>query len=283
MYLNTINNQFDAVMRGMPVNEGVFANIIKVIKEPLIVEDKSRIPQWKFCTVKGEKRCTENIGTTDVLILDFDDEGYTYQEFEKRFSEYKYILHTSYSYNGQNSKFRVLLFLDREYEIEKLFFKCFDKSFSPYHYLLNFFPHIDPASFVKAQFFKMPALKSKTAPYYYNIHNGKLFSPNIIEGFSLAYLTCVTKQAEHQRKIDIENAKARKNAGDLTKANDYVKRKLEQLPAGMRHNGVFGIACWYKSIGGTYQEFITIPKPSWADRSYDKQINRLRNEWYKLK
>lgn len=283
MYLNTINNQFDNIMRGLPVNEGVFSNIIKVIRTPLIVEDKSRIPQWKFCTVKGEKRCTENIGSTDVLILDFDDPGYTYPEFEKRFQEYKYILHTSYSYNGTNSKFRVLLFLDGEYDINKLFFKCHDPAYSPYNYLLNFFPHVDPASFVKAQFFKMPAVKEKDSPYYYNIHDGKLFSPSIIEGFNMAYNMCEHKQAEYQKKIDIANAKARKDAGDLTKAKEYVQRKLEQLPNGMRHNGVFGIACWFKSIGGTYPEFCMIPKPSWADKTFEKQITRLRNEWYKLK
>lgn len=282
MNLVTINNQFDNTMQCIGMNNDVFARITNLIRNPLIVPDKSMIPQWKFCTVNGEKRCTENIGSTDILILDFDDASYTIKEFENRFKMYKYMLHTSHSYDGQNNKFRVLLFMDKEYDINRLFFKCHDKTFSPYHYLLNYFPHIDPASFVKAQFFKMPALKVPGAPYYYNMHNGKLWSPECIEGFPFAYALCEQKQEEYIRTIDAENKKRRDQNQDLTKAKEYVKRKLDEMPAGIRHNGVFGLAAWFSGIGGTYQEFCAIPRPAWADRQYDKQIRRLANEWYKI-
>lgn len=282
MYLATINNQFDNKMKGLEIDKKVWTNVLNLIKNPLIVTDKAQIPQWKFCTVKGENRCTENIGVTNILILDFDDKDYTYQEFEKRFREYRYIIHTSHSYDGTNNKFRVLLFMDKEYEIDKLFAKCYDKTFSPYEYLMRYFPHIDPASFVKAQFFKMPAVKSKDAPYYYNIHNGKLWSPEAIEGFPFAYTLCEQKQDEYIRNLERERAKKRTDNQDLSRAIDFVKRKLAELPAGMRHNGVFGIAAWFAGIGGSYEEFRNIEKPAWADRAYDKQIKRLALEWHKL-
>lgn len=283
MNLVTIDTQFDNEMKSLPVDASVFKNILNLVKNPLVVTDKSKIPQWKFCTTKGTKRCTENIGLTNVLILDFDDSNYTYQEFESRFREYKYILHTSYSYDGSNSKFRVLLFLNQDYEINKLFFKCHDETFSTYKLMLNYFPHIDPASFVKAQFFKMPAVKGPNAPYYFNIHDGKLFDPNSIEGFPFAYALCEQKQEEYLRLLEAKNAKKRDENQDMTKAMEYIKRKFEEMPAGMRHNGVFSMAAWFKGIGGTYSEFKSIQKPSWADRGFDKQIKRLETEWYKLR
>jgi hypothetical protein len=282
MILATINNQFDNIMQSTEITPEVFAKVIGLVKKPLIVPDKSMIPQWKFCTINGQKRCTENIGSTNILILDFDDANYTIQEFENRFKMYKYILHTSHSYDGKNNKFRVLLFLDRSYDINRLFFKCHDKTFSPYHYMLEYFPHIDPASFVKAQFFKMPALKAPGAPYYYNIHNGKLWSPDSIEGFPFAYALCEQKQEEYIRSIDEQNKKKRDPNQDMTKAKEFVKRKLDEMPAGMRHNGVFGLAAWFSGIGGSYEEFRSIPRPAWADKAYDKQISRLANEWYKI-
>ena len=48
---------------------------------------------------KGNIRCNDNMDKTNILILDYDDAGYSYQEFEDRFRGYKYFLHTSYSYN----------------------------------------------------------------------------------------------------------------------------------------------------------------------------------------
>jgi hypothetical protein len=283
MFLATINNQFDNKIRGLEVNKDVWAKVLQIVREPLIVPDKAKIPQWKFCSIKGEQRCTENIGSTNLMILDFDDSAYTIEEFESQFREYKYILHTSWSYDGTNSKFRVLLFLDKEYEINRLFFKGHDKTFSPYHYMLKAFPHIDPASFVKAQFFKMPAKKAPDAPYYFSIHKGKPWSPADIEGFTFAYTMCEMKQEEYIKKIDAENAKRRQRQPnqDMSTAIEYIKRKMNEMPAGMRHNGVFGLASWFAGIGGTYAEFSQI-RPPWADKQYDKQIKRLANEWYKI-
>lgn len=281
-YLATINNQYDNKMLQIPVDNVNWMKLMNMIKQPLIIPDKSLIPQWKFCSIKGEKRCTENVGATNILILDFDDKDYTYQEFEKRFEPYRYILHTSHSYDGTNNKFRVLLFMDEFYEIERLFAKCFDKTFSPYEYLLKYFDHVDPASFVKAQFFKMPAIKAPGAPYYYRIHEGKLWSPHEIEGFTFAFTLCEQKQAEYIRKLEIERKKKRTDTQDLTRAIEFVQRKLEELPAGLRHNGVFGIAAWFAGIGGSYEEFKNIQRPSWADKGFDKQITRLALEWHKI-
>ena len=121
MQVQNIKSQFDNKMVPLELNEGVMNNIIKCIKDPITCPNKDNIPQWKFCTVKGNIRCNDNMDKTNILILDYDDVGYSYQEFEDRFRGYKYFLHTSYSYNGTNSKFRVLLFLDKEYEIDRLF------------------------------------------------------------------------------------------------------------------------------------------------------------------
>lgn len=285
MLLETITNQYDSVMRGVEIDEKVMNNVINLIKNPLIVSDKSKIPQWKFCTVSDSKRCTESIKTTNILILDFDDSNFTYQEFENRFRAFKYYLHTSYSYDGKNSKFRVLLFLDKEYEVGKLFLKCHDIAFSPYHKLLNYFPHVDPASFVRAQFFKMPALKMRSNPYYYNIHDGKLFNPEAeIEGFSFAMLLGEQKQEEYYRRLEMERNKKFPDAAnqDRSRAIDYIKRKFEQMPEGQRHMGIFSLANFFAGIGGSWEEFSQIPKPSWADKGFHNQIKRLRKEWNML-
>ena len=283
MFLATTNSQYDNIMRGVEVNKDVWSKVLKIVREPLIVPSKDRIPQWKFCTIKGEKRCTENIGSTNLLILDFDDSTYSVKDFENQFRAYKYILHTSYSYDGNNSKFRVLLFLDKEYEINRLFFKGHDKTFSPYHYMLNAFPHIDPASFVKAQFFKMPAKKAPDSPYYFNIHDGIVWSPCDIEGFNFAYTMCELKEEEYIKKLDIENSKKRKlnNNEDLSHAIEYIKRKMNETPQGLRHNVTFSLAGWFAGLGGTYSEFSQI-RPNWADKQFDKQIKRLAHEWHKL-
>lgn len=282
MTLVTINNQFDSNMQSIEVNSSVFLKIIHLIKNPLIIPEKSQIPQWKFCTINGNKRCTENIGSTDVLILDFDSDSYTIKEFEESYKAFKYILHTSHSYNGQNNKFRVLLFLDKTYEVNRLFYKCHDKTFSPYNFLLNHFNNVDPASFVKAQFFKMPAVKAPGAPYYFNVHDGAKWSPESIEGFSFAYSLCEQKQEEYYRKIEESHKTSRSQSEDLSRAMKYIKEKLETIPDGERHMKVFSLASWFSKIGGTYQEFSSIQPPRWADRNYFKQIKRLRNEWNRL-
>lgn len=284
MQLQTIKSQYDSEMVSFDLNDEIQKNIIKCVKEPLVVENKEIIPQWKFCTIKGNKRCNDNIDSTNILILDFDDAKYSYQEFENDFKHYKFILHTSYSYDGTNSKFRVLLFLDQEYEFNKLLCKINDdKLYSTYHYLLNFFPHVDPASFVKAQFFKIPAKKTKDSPYYYKFNNGKLLSLiDDIPGFKLAYNNCLTvqKNEAENRRIKAVVKKTQLN-GDLTKAIEFVKKKMEEAPAGMRHNAIFGLASWFSKCGGDYFTFAQL-RPTWADKKYDDQIKRLAKEWDKI-
>ena len=93
MQIQLINNQFDSELKTVELTEKTYNNILESVKKPIVVVDKSKIPQWKFCTIKGNKRCTENMDKTNMLILDFDDSTYTYQEFEHQYQEYKYILH----------------------------------------------------------------------------------------------------------------------------------------------------------------------------------------------
>ena len=283
MQIQLINNQFDSELKTIELTEKTYNNILESVKKPIVVVDKSKIPQWKFCTIKGNKRCTENMDKTNMLILDFDDSTYTFKEFEHQYQEYKYILHTSYSYNGTNSKFRVLLPLDEEYEIDRMFAKLEnDRTYSPYHYLINYFHNVDPASFVKAQFFKVPAVNDEKAPYYYNIHEGKVFSLFDIPGYQMAYLFFEEhrKKDERERKLKYDVQRTQFN-GDLTRAVEYVKRKMEEAPTGMRHNCIFGLACWFSKVGGDYKTFTTI-KPSWADKSFNNQIKRLEKEWDKI-
>lgn len=278
-YCQICKNQYDNIM----VQKDVSASWLKnAIENPLIVENKDEITQWKFCTVNDKKRCTENINQTNILMLDFDDSTYSINDFETRFREYKYILHTSYSYDGIKQKFRVLLFLDRDYEVNRLFFKGANRSYSPYHFLIDYFPHIDPASFVKAQFFKMPAIKSKDSPYYFKFNNGKLFSMKDIPFYIMAYDECIKKYNEYLKQLEKEYEKQRKkNGGDLTKAKEFVDKKLEATPEGHRHNAIFGLAAWFSRIGGTYSEFCEI-MPSWADSKFHRQIDRLAHEWVRI-
>ena len=283
--LQYIKNQYDNEMHPMEWSDKAMRQFMHVIQHPLVVEKKDMIPQWKFCTVKGTKRQTENIDSTDVLILDFDSPTYTINEFESTFRNFMFILHTSHSYDGTNQKFRVFLFLDKEYDIQLLFFKGHNEAFSPYHFMLKYFPMADKASFTRAQFFKMPAIKEKGAPYYYKINNGVLFNPFKELGyeFKLAYELCQEKQAEYLLAKKKQNEMFRKLKGDmnLDNAKKYLGEKIENAPSGERHNVIFSCAAWFKRIGGTYDEFTEV-EPSWADRAYYKQIRRLASEWDRL-
>jgi hypothetical protein len=284
--LQYIENQFDNVMKALEWNKSTQSKFTYVIKHPLIITEKSMIPQWKFCTVNGDKRCTDNIGMSDIIILDFDDPTYSIKEFEKTFREFRYVLHTSHSYDGTNQKFRVFLFLNQEYDLNRLFFKCHNTAFSPYHMLINYFNKVDKASFVRAQFFKLPAIKEKGAPYYYKFNNGRLFNPYTDIGFEMkmAYEYCVDKQEEYLKELDKENQKYRSKFGkiNLTKAREYIAETIENTPNGERHNQIFSLACWFKRIGGTYDEFEQ-NMPSWADGSYNKQMKHIRLEWARLR
>lgn len=284
--LATIKNQYDNTLRTLEWSNAVAKNFMTAIKNPIIIDKKDMIPQWKFCTVLGEKRCTENMGVTDVLILDFDDNNYSIKEFENDFREYFYVLHTSHSYDGVKQKFRVFLFLNKEYDIQRLFFKSPITAFSPYHFFIKFFPHVDPASFVRGQFFKVPAIKYAGAPYYYHTNNGKLFNPvkSIGYEFQMAYDNCVEKYENHLRKQQKQYDFYKKVNGcvDLSKAKTYINEKIESAGEGGRHNTIFGLACWFKKIGGTYNEFAEM-MPSWADAAYAKQLRHIEVEWPKLK
>lgn len=283
--LQIIKNQYDNIMKPLKWSNKVASNFINIIKIPYIIEKKDMIPQWKFVNVNNTKRCTESMETLDILILDFDDENYSIKEFENKFREFRYILHTSHSYNGTNQKFRVFLFLDKEYNINRLFFKGHYEQFNTYLLLLKKFEHVDPASFVRAQFFKMPSIKTKDSPYYYHINNGKTFnfSKEIGFEFDIAYNNCIEKQDEYLRYLDIKIKKSNKNGNiDLSNAKAFIDSKIESCEDGCRHNIVFALACWWKKIGGNFEDFESI-MPSWADKSYKKQMNGLRKEWLKLR
>ena len=281
-FIQIINSQYDNKMKQVEVNRDVLLHLKKSIEHPLLVEDKNYIPQWKFCSVIGDKRCNENMDKTDILMLDYDDSNMTIEEFKNRFREYKFILHTSYSYDGIKQKFRVLLFLDKEYVIDRMFYKCSERVYSPYHYLMNRFDYVDPASFVKSQFFKVPAVKTKDSPYYCYFNMGKCFNLFDIEGYKIAYDECYIKQEEYLRKLEKEYERFRKkNQGDLSKAKEYVEKKIDSTPEGQRHNCIFGLAAWFSRIGGSYEEFSRI-LPSWADKQYKKQVKRLASEWTKI-
>ena len=284
--IQTIQNQYDNIMKPLVWSDKVAKNFLNCIKNPIVIEKKDMIPQWKICTVNDNKRRTESIGSTDVLILDYDDPNYSIKEFEDNFREYFYVLHTSHSYDGSNQKFRVFLFLDKEYDINRMFYKCFNQAFSPYHYLVNYFLHADKASFVKCQFFKVPAVKYKGAPYYYSCHNGKLFDPVNAIGFEfrMAYEYCVEKQEEHLKQLEKRAKWYRKMNGsiDLTNAKQYINEKIETCEEGGRHMQILGLACWFKKIGGTFKEFEEII-PSWADKGFHRQMEHIRHEWDKFR
>lgn len=284
--LNIINNQYDNIIKPLEWSDKIAKKFIHAIKFPMVVEKKDMIPQWKFCTLKDNLRRTENIGNTDILILDFDSSSYTIKEFEDSFREFMFILHTSHSYDGVNQKFRVFLFLDKEYDIQLLFYKCYNEAFSPYHFMIKYFPMADKASFTKCQFFKCPAIKEKGAAYYYKINNGKLFNPFKELGyeFKMAYELCQEKQDEYlaKRKKESEMKRRMNGNNDLGNAIKYIADKIENAREGERHNAIFSAAAWFKKIGGTYAEFSEI-EPTWADRAYRKQMNRLANEWDRIR
>lgn len=282
MQIQYIKSQFDNKMVPVEITDTVMSNVVNCIKDPITCPNKDNIPQWKFCTVKGDVRCNDNMDKTNILILDYDDANYSYQEFEDRFRGYKYYLHTSYSYDGVNSKFRVLLFLDKEYEIDRLFCRNTQTIESPYTLILNYFNHVDKASFVKSQFFKVPAIKEKNSPYYYNIHEGELFDMDNITSFSYAYDVCkrILENEQRSREYKAQVFKTQ-NTNDLTKALEFAKRKMEEALPGERHNSVFGLGAWYKHCGGDYNTFSRL-KPTWADKKFETQMRRLEKEWHKL-
>ena len=103
-----------------------------------------------------------------------------------------------------------------------------------------------------------------------------------IEGYKIAYDECYIKQEEYLRKLEKEYERFRKkNQGDLSKAKEYVEKKIDSTPEGQRHNCIFGLAAWFSRIGGSYEEFSRI-LPSWADKQYKKQVKRLASEWTKI-
>ena len=112
---------------------------------------------------------------------------------------------------------------------------------------------------------------------------GKCFNLFDIEGYKIDYDECYIKQEEYLRKLEKEYERFRKkNQGDLTKAKEYVEKKIDSTPEGQRHNAIFSIATWWKHIGGSYSEFASII-PGWADKQYHKQITRLATEWARIK
>ena len=111
---------------------------------------------------------------------------------------------------------------------------------------------------------------------------GKCFNLFDIEGYKIAYDECYIKQEEYLRKLEKEYERFRKkNQGDLSKAKEYVEKKIDSTPEGQRHNCIFGLAAWFSRIGGSYEEFSRI-LPSWADKQYKNQVKRLASEWTKI-
>ena len=161
MICQTILNNYDNILLQYDVS------ITKMIKEPVALP-KDEVPLWLFVTLKPNAttdRKQNNYDTIHTLIIEFDD-GTSIKDFQSKYAQYKYALHTTSSHKPEHNKFRVLLPLDKSYDYQ-LF-----KQQNVKQSLIQHFKGIDPSCF--SNFQKIPALPSNPTDYYYYFNKGEI-------------------------------------------------------------------------------------------------------------
>lgn len=154
--------------------------IVDMFSTPGIQKDPAkRANEYHFNGYDGSTRRKKPFDTVNLLVLDYDD-GMTVAEAIERFSNYKFILYTSYNHlfdkhgNGKIfEKFRIIFPLAKPLINQQYLLKT--------NALLTFGGNVDPASFHNGQIFLMPLCRSKDAPFQFHSNSGELLD---ISGFA---------------------------------------------------------------------------------------------------
>lgn len=241
------------------------------IKNPNILINKSEIPlsiygkpvaMPELDSDTSEARCIGlNIDSIFALQLDYDS-GVSIKQFQEEFKEYKYILYTSYSYGfKEHDRFRVIFPLE-----ENLPYRYLTVS-SVKNNLKLMFQGCDTCCFDCGHWQAGPAIRSKTAPYYYEFHEGKkLRLP--IDKYKESYEELIYKE-EHKEVIETSEY------SDFTNALSYVQKQLNECPigAGCRNHTLYVNLSWLKKIGCPLSE-IENSLLIWND--YFKDYNNMK-------
>ena len=141
---------------------------------------------WRYSTIDDVE--DKNYGLTarrdslaidcDFMVLDIDD-GFTVEQFKEEFSEYRYVLYTSYYHqrekNGETArdKFRAVIPFTRTITKQDWMDYIFDKDFKDHDWTLPIFaPFNDPNSVKTTQPFCLP-IKHVDGQSEFHVNEGK--------------------------------------------------------------------------------------------------------------
>lgn len=228
---------------------------------------KEEAPLFNFTKFNGTSRDKINNPpiSTNFVILDFDN-GYTYDEFERRYREYQYFLYSSKSSTKDHNKFRVIMPL--RYDYTELSYK---------YLLAKFFKNYDPTCVQLTRFYYMP---NKGADYHSRWNIGKCidFNLDIINFNSNCKITEGLKHAEQEK---IRNAK--KDVNDVSR-NIKVMRYLNTPYTRLYGNGTSNTdlytaicVCLTANDNNTLNLIINkAHNENWRDNEIRQKINKAK-------
>ena len=148
---------------------------LHLLQHPAIVTDKEQAPLAIYGTMvknvqydeKHNPYCiAENISSIYALQIDYDD-GFTIDEFCRKYSDYQWTLYTSYNHGYKpNDRFRVIFPL-----IEPIRVSSFSSVLK--QELINQFPGVDESCFDRAHWQLLPCIRKADAPYFYRQNTGR--------------------------------------------------------------------------------------------------------------
>lgn len=153
-----------------------WGEILKISKNPLIVEDKKEAPVWMCGRFIGNKRVESDVYEISLFICDFDNKHgnvIKLNVIQKVLKNFTYLAHTSFSHSIENERWRVIIPLKKAFNSDYLiwFYKWLNKRFKG---------ELDPVCKSASHPFFLPIKREDSRLYHYFSNEGELLDINHI-------------------------------------------------------------------------------------------------------
>lgn len=273
------NNFYSRSLQQLYITEEKFLNLVQ---HPLIGQVKEQLPlaiyghliEHPYPSPENSNLAyyfSENVSRLDLLQLDYDS-GISIDEWKREFKQFRHIIYTSHShgFKGNSDRFRVLIPLDKPIYKEDMgrFYKQ----------AMTDFWGCDPSCFDRGHCQLLPAIRTKDAPYRYDIKLDGL-------RFELP-AERIAKLQEDEQKVSVFNealfnfySQYRTDDEDHKRENllKWAEKKLSEAMEGSRNSTCFQVLSYLKKNGFDYYDVAPLSYCLSDDfqKEYDKMARRM--------
>lgn len=256
--------------------------LLRIIAQPKVRPDKHAIPLFTFAKPRfpyvpakddpdSMRAAAENIISYDCIQVDYDD-GYSIEEFQKRFGRIRYYLYTSYNHGFRDSdRFRVIIPLASPLDQDWM-----GRGFKAYMH--DVFGDCDDSCFDRCHFQAIPAMREDGVDKYYHYVNdvSTLFDCDreTIEQYDAKlrryqYQCGMFEEARAAMREELYGSLMDSEEMRITNQLTFAQSLLDTAVMGNRHNACFDTLCYLQRKGLLDHAWTLMPPPE-ANEEWEK-------------